>query len=191
MKRIDCRNMACPLPVVTVKRALEEASGGIEVLLDAGAPRENVSRFVASRGYAVEESPEGDGYLLKIGAKPSPDQAPNSASAGSVMLIASDRLGDGPEELGRLLMKNFIMTLLDTDQLPDRIFFANAGVLLTTEGSEVQEALEKLGDRGVEVLSCGMCLDYFNRRKKLVAGEVTNMLTIAEALLGPAKVVRL
>jgi selenium metabolism protein YedF len=108
-----------------------------------------------------------------------------------VLLVSSDRLGDGPEELGRLLMKNFLITLLDVPEPPDRIFFVNAGVLLATAGSEVVEALEKLGNHGVEVFSCGVCLDFFGRREQLAAGAVTNMFTIAESLLAARSVVRL
>ncbi len=110
---------------------------------------------------------------------------------GAVLLVGTDRLGDGPEELGRLLMKNFIITLLDIPAPPDRIFFVNTGVLLATEGSEVVEALEKLGNLGTEVFSCGVCLDFFNRRDKLRVGAVTTMFTIAETLLSARSVVRL
>lgn len=190
MKTVDCRNMACPLPVVSVKRALE-ASGGkpVRVLLDDGAPRENVRRFAEARGYSLEESPLAAGFAIVIGGEGPPDVA--IEGAGGALLIASDRLGEGPEELGRLLMKNFIITLLDLDVLPNRLLFVNSGIFLTTEGSEVLEALEKLGNRGVEVLSCGVCLDFFNRKDKLRAGAVTNMFTIAESLLAGGPVVRL
>ncbi|HEY6006940.1 MAG TPA: sulfurtransferase-like selenium metabolism protein YedF [Geobacteraceae bacterium] len=193
MKIIDCRNMACPLPVVTVKRALEETPGeGVQVLLDEGAPVENVSRFALSRGFAVEERQEGEGSCLIIRPAPTEKDAVAAAKAGpTVLLVAADRIGDGPEELGRLLMKNFLITLLDVAELPDRILFLNTGVFLTTEGSEVLEALEALGNRGVEVLSCGACLDYFHRKEKLAAGTVTNMFTIAESLLQAGSVVRL
>jgi selenium metabolism protein YedF len=193
MKTIDCRNMACPMPVVTVKRALEAAAGeSVQVLLDAGAPRENVTRFAANRGFAVAETAVEGGYALLISGRPTESLAAKPEKGGErVMLIASDRLGNGPEELGRLLMKNFIITLLDVAEAPDRMLFVNTGVFLTTEGSEVIEALEKLGNRGVEVLSCGICLDFFNRREKLVAGSVTNMFTIAESMLRAGSVVRL
>jgi selenium metabolism protein YedF len=193
MKTIDCRNMACPLPVVTVRRALEEAGAeGLRVLVDDGAPRENVSRFAGSRGYTVTEESVDGGFALVIGGSGVPAaQAAAGAKAGrTVMLVASDRLGDGPEELGRLLLKNFIITLLDLEALPDRIFFVNSGVLLTTEGSELLEPLERLGNCGVEVLSCGVCLDFFNRKELLRAGSVTNMFTIAEGLLTAAAVIR-
>jgi selenium metabolism protein YedF len=109
----------------------------------------------------------------------------------AVLLVSSDRLGEGPEELGRLLMKNFLITLLDVPEPPDRIFFVNTGVLLATAGSEVVEALEKLGNHGVEVFSCGVCLDFFGRREQLAAGAITNMFTIAESLLAARSVVRL
>lgn len=107
------------------------------------------------------------------------------------MLITSDRLGNGADELGRLLMKNFIITLLDLERLPDRMLFVNSGALLTTEGSEVLEALDALGNKGVEILTCGVCLDFYHRKDKLMAGSVTNMLTIAESLMEAGTVIRL
>jgi selenium metabolism protein YedF len=196
MKIIDCRNMACPAPVVTTKRALEEAAGeAVRVLVDPGAPRENVTRFAENRGFTVSEAETDGGFALTITASGTVAAEPVRIVAGegrkTVMLVTSDRLGDGPEELGRLLMKNFIITLLDLKEIPDRMLFVNTGVLLTTEGSEVLEALEQLGNRGVEVLSCGVCLDFFHRKEKLVAGTVTNMFTIAESLMGAGSVVRL
>lgn len=193
MKIIDCRNMACPIPVVTVKRALEEAAGErVKVLLDDGPPRENVARFAVNRGFQVEESAAEDGYVLIISGRPTEALSAQTEKKGErVILIGSDRLGDGPEELGRLLMKNFIITLLDVAETPDRMLFVNTGIFLTTEGSEVIEALEKLGNLGVEILSCGVCLDFFHRREKLRAGSITNMFTIAESMLRAGSVVRL
>ena len=178
MKSLDVRGMACPLPVVSVKRALESAQGELQVLLDAGAPRENVKRFAEGRGYRVQEEPVEGGFALTISGAEKREVAAAERSGACVMLIGSDRLGDGPEELGRLLMKNFIITLLDLSELPDRMLFLNTGVLLTAAGSEVIEALEALGNRGVEVLSCGVCLDFFKKKEALAAGAVTNMFTI-------------
>jgi selenium metabolism protein YedF len=188
MKTIDCRNMACPAPVVTTKRALEQASGeALQVLVDDGAPRENVGRFARNRGFIVEEKMCDDGYALTISPTEEAAKVTSPAIGAStgerVLIIGSDRLGEGPEELGRLLMKNFIITLLDLETLPDRILFLNSGVHLTVAGSEVLEALEHLGNRGVEILSCGICLDYFGKKDKLKAGAVTNMFTTAESIL--------
>lgn len=155
MKTIDCRNMACPQPVVTVKRALEENPGeSLTVLVDGGAPRENVSRFAANRGLMVAETPVEGGYSLVLsGNGISPEVGKTNAPVGegkSIILVGSDRLGDGPEELGRLLMKNFMITLLDVKELPDSIFFINTGVLLTTAGSEIVEVLEKLENQAAK-----------------------------------------
>jgi selenium metabolism protein YedF len=194
MKVIDCKNMACPAPVVTTKRALEEAGGEmVQVLVDAGAPRENVTRFARNRGCLVVETEHEGGFALTITPPALPD-APQPLLAGTgqrVLMITSDRIGPGDDELGRLLMKNFIITLLDLAELPDRMLFLNSGVLLTSEGSEVIAALEQLGNRGVEVMSCGICLDYFHKKDKLAAGSVTNMFTIAESLVQAGSVINM
>ena len=190
MKNLDVRGMACPLPVVSVKRELEAGEGELRVLLDDGAPRENVTRFAKGRGFRVTEEALEDGFALVIASEVQHKPAPAKAG-GAVLLIGSDRLGDGPEELGRLLMRNFIMTLVEVAEVPDRMLFVNTGVLLTARGSEVIEALEALGNRGVEVLSCGICLDFFKKKECLAAGGVTNMFTIAESLLQASSVVRL
>ena len=191
MKSLDVRGMACPGPVVSVKRALETAEGELRVLLDDGAPRENVKRFAQGRGYQVQEEPLEGAFAFTITGAQKQTAAVSGRAGAVVMLIGSDRLGDGPEELGRLLMRNFIMTLLELPELPDRMLFINTGVLLTAQGSEVIEVLEALGNRGVEVLSCGICLDFFKKKELLAAGGVTNMFTIAESLLQAGSVVRL
>lgn len=193
MKRIDCRNMACPAPVISVKKALEEL-GELQVLLDNGAPRENVGRFARIRGFLVsEEQDETGGWALTITSNDNTKKTGDSKSLNSdrVMLITTDRLGEGPEELGRLLMKNLIHTLLETSDQPASMVFINSGIFLTTEGSEVLEALEKLQNMGVEVLSCGLCLDFFARKEELRVGGTTNMLSIAEHLLNAPQVIKL
>lgn len=181
------------MPVVTVKKALYEAAGeSLRVLVDDGPPRENVTRFVLNRGYSVEETREDEGYALLVSGNPTEVPGAQVATGrGCVLLVASDRMGDGPDELGRLLMKNFIISLLEVAETPERIFFLNRGIFLTTEGSEVIEALDRLANRGVEVLSCGVCLDFFHAREKLRAGSITNMFTMAESMLRAGSVVRL
>jgi selenium metabolism protein YedF len=193
VKIVDCRNMTCPMPVVTVKRALEDSGGeSLRVLLDDGPPRENVLRFAVNRGLMVEESSDGAGFALEIsGTSVETPSAQVGKRGGSVLLVASDRFGDGPEELGSLLMKNFIISLLEVAETPERIFFLNRGIFLTTEGSEVIEALARLADRGVEIFSCGVCLDFFNVREKLCTGAITNMFTMAESMLAAGAVIRL
>lgn len=194
MKEIDCRGLACPAPVIATKREIEESSGtSFRVLLDKGAARENVLRFCASKGCTVLEELGDDSTALQISctlqSTVRADHANNQSA--SVILIASDRLGNGSDELGRLLMKNFLMTLLELQKQPEKIIFMNSGVLLTTEGSEVSEPLNKLVNSGVEILSCGVCLEYYGVSDKLVAGMATNMYTIAELVLLSGKAIKL
>jgi selenium metabolism protein YedF len=192
METIDCRNQSCPAPVINVKKALQEHRE-IRVLLDAGAPHENVTRFSRNRGCRVSEERDGAGWILTItGAADAVNSASGVTSPGNrVIMITSDRLGDGPEELGRLLMKNFIHTLLETSEFPNRILFLNTGVFLTCDGSDVLEALGKLHGMGVEIFSCGLCLDFFKIKEKLQVGATTNMLATAEYLLSADLVIKL
>jgi selenium metabolism protein YedF len=88
-------------------------------------------------------------------------------------------------------MKNIIHTLLETSELPSRMLFLNTGVFLTCEGSDVREALEKLQGMGVEIFSCGICLEFFKLKDKLRAGAVTNMLVTVESLLTAGLVIKL
>ena len=107
-----------------------------------------------------------------------------------LVYFSSDVIGRGDDELGRLLMRSFIKSLLDTPPLPKRMIFLNSGVKLATEGSLVSEALKEFEARGVEILSCGTCLDYFRLKDKLEAGKVTNMFDIISSLQTFDKVVQ-
>ncbi len=192
MDTLDCRNLSCPAPVIAVKNALLNTRD-LSVRLDDGAPRENVARFARNRGYAVSEERDGAGWLLTISAPADlPLTSPSlEKEVTRVFLVTSDRLGDGPEELGRLLLKNFIHTLLETGTLPSHLLFMNSGVYLTCEGSDMLEALGKLVNMGVEVFSCGLCLDYFGLKEQLKVGTTTNMLTTAEYLLSAGLAIKL
>ena len=153
METIDCRNLACPAPVINVKKALQEHAE-IRVHLDDGTPRENVTRFSRNRGCRVSEERDGPGWILIITAAADTARPVSGAVSQDdrVIMVTSDRIGDGPEELGRLLMKNFVHSLLETGELPSRMLFLNSGVLLACEGSDVLEALGKLHGMGVEIL---------------------------------------
>jgi len=194
MKEIDCRKLACPEPVILTKRMIEQSAGdSFRVILDKGAARENVLRYCTSRGCSVSEVPSDDSTTLTITRQLRTDsiEEPTPNACSPVILISSDRFGSGSDELGKLLIKNFIITLLELSQLPEKILFVNSGVLLTTEGSELLEPLRRLADVGVEILSCGVCLDYYGLREKLAAGMVTNMYTIAESLLSTGNAIKL
>jgi selenium metabolism protein YedF len=183
---LDCRDLSCPAPVIKTKQALESAPGAtLQVTADMGPPRENIIRFAKSRGFSVQEE-ENNGFAV-ITISPATSSVLSATSNNSIstsaILIASERFGVGPDELGKLLIKNLVITLLELPVQPEKIFFINSGVILTTEGSELIEPLTKLNDAGIEILSCGICLDYYGLREKLAVGSITNMYTIAETLM--------
>lgn len=194
MEEIDCRGLACPAPVIQTKKAIEKSAGEpLRVLLDNGAARENVLRFCKSKGYTAAEEIGDDitSLIISCNFQPQPINDLTDKSFTSVVVIASDRLGNGSDELGRLLLKNFIITLIELEKQPEKIIFVNSGVMLSTEGSELLEPLGKLFNTGVEILSCGVCLDYYGIREKLAVGVVTNMYTIAESMLLSGNAIRL
>lgn len=109
---------------------------------------------------------------------------------GAVILIGDDSLGVGDRELGKMLMKAFLNTLFDGEPRPAKLIFINNGVKLTTERSQVLDAIKALEEKGVDILSCGTCLDYYGLRDKLKAGRITKMTDTVNSLLSASKVIR-
>ena len=196
VKEIDNRGLPCPEPVLNTKRAMdelrEEDSTLISIVDNAGA-KENILRYVKNAGgwSAHAEKREG-AYYIRLersgAAEPAPRQeglesAQCIESRPPVFLITTNTLGSGSEELGKILMRSFIATLKEGPVYPERVMLLNTGVYLAVEGSPVLEDLIYLEERGVEVFSCGTCLDYFNLKDKLKVGRVTNMFATVESLL--------
>ena len=106
------------------------------------------------------------------------------------MVVASDRMGEGNDELGKVLIKSFIFAVTQLEQLPKTMLFYNGGATLTTEGSDSLEDLKSLEAQGVEILTCGTCLDYYGLKDKLAVGGVTNMYSIVETMAGAGRIIR-
>ena len=100
------------------------------------------------------------------------------------------RMGTGNDELGKVLIKGFIYAVTQLDTLPKKMLFYNGGATLTTEGSDSIEDLKSLEAQGVEILTCGTCLDYYHLKDKLVVGGVTNMYSIVESMAEAGKIIR-
>ncbi len=103
--------------------------------------------------------------------------------------FTTEILGAGDEDLGRLLMKNFIYSLARGDQAPARLMFMNGGVRLTCTGSPVLDDLRAMHEAGVIVKSCGTCLDFLGLKEELAVGEIGDMAGSAGVLAGDADVV--
>ena len=193
MKQIDCRTWQCPQPVIEVRRAmLAEPQRTLEVLLVDDTAYENISRLAKNSGYSIDEK-SGEGFI-RLTLTPTQlvtqATAKQSISGSTVLVCASDKMGEGDEELGRLLLKNFLITLLDTTKIPDCIYFVNSGVKLVCTGAETVEILEKLACRGIDIASCGLCLEYYKLKERLQVGRITNMLEIADAQLSAGRIIR-
>ncbi|MFY9396946.1 MAG: sulfurtransferase-like selenium metabolism protein YedF [Desulfomonilia bacterium] len=195
-KEVDARGKACPEPVVLTKKALDEANT-IVVIVDNPAAEENVRRFALSRQCRVETEHRGGDTLLFIERQDAspvhehPAARPSPASGPLVVVIGSDRMGSGDDELGSVLMRSFIHTLAEAQEKPEIMIFFNTGVKLAIEGSEVIEDLRGLCDSGVKMLVCGTCLGYFEAKDRLAAGQVSNMYEIAETMLSAGRLVRI
>ena len=193
MKTLDCRAQQCPHPVVETRKTLLAAPGeALTVLVGDDVARENVGRMAASLGFSVQIAPTAGGFALQLAPAADPDRGAAQAPAAgpTVIYIGAEIMGSGSDELGRLLLKNFLITLLDLDSAPDAILFVNAGVKLVCRGAEVCESLEQLACRGTDIAACGLCLDFFGLKQEVAVGRVTNMFDIAQTLTGAGRVVR-
>ena len=194
MKSIDCRGQQCPQPVIqTRKLMLAEPGRVLQVLVDDQVCRDNVARLATTMGYGIDVEETDQMIRLELRPGDKQDKSPAAKAAGGprVLFIGSEQMGSGDPELGRILMKNFIFTLTEADVAPDAIYCVNSGVKLTIKGSEVLEPLEELADRGVDIASCGLCLEYFDAKDSLAVGRVSNMLELVNALEGAGNIIRL
>ena len=112
------------------------------------------------------------------------------ARTDTVVAIAADTMGEGAEELGKTLLKAGVFSLTQQEKLPRTILFYNGGAHLTCEGSPMLEDLKVLEAEGVEILTCGTCLNYYGLTDKLAVGSVTNMYDIVETMTSAGKVIR-
>lgn len=200
-QHIDARGLGCPKPVVLTKKAIDAGDAdAIRVTVDNEIARENVARLAEGLGWSVAVEREGADINLVLtrgeGAAaarsgPATASAPPPGSAPRVVIfVASKLFGVGEEELGRILMRAFVKTLKELDPRPAQAIFANGGVFLTTEGSDLLDDLRELERLGVEIISCGTCLDYHDLVDKLRVGRSSNMYEIASALAGADRVVK-
>jgi selenium metabolism protein YedF len=199
MKVVDCRGLACPVPVLKTKEALESIEKGeILVIVDNRASKENVKRFAQKVGCSVEVEEKGGEFHLKIvkgeGAPQVAEETKEEKREGRkvAVLIASTSVGED-EELGKILIKGFIKTFLNAEPMPKRIILINTAVKLACRGAdeEILGALKELSNKGVEVICCATCLNYFNLLDELEVGVASNAYEVVQALVNSDSVIRL
>lgn len=203
IQKLDCRGLACPGPVVACGRIVrQEAPAALRVLVDNAAAVENVSRFLRANGYTVE-SAQTEAHLWHVDAArhadapataPSAPQAPAAAvpSAGgkTLVLITTETLGRGDDDLGAKLMDNFLSTLPELGDNLWRVILLNGGVKLAARPGKALDSLRTLETAGVDILVCGTCLDFYQLLDAKAVGQTTNMLDVVSSLALADKVIR-
>ena len=201
IKTLDMRGQPCPIPVVNAKKALAEQNvKGVKLLVDNIVAVQNLEKMAKGSGCGF--SYEGEGLSFKVNIVKGADSsqffnAPfvpqttvkndnpggdSSPARGPVVLISSDNMGRGAEELGRLLVKGFIFSLTQLDPPPEAIIFLNSGVRLAVEGANTVPDLKELEDKGSAVYVCGTCANYYQLTDSIAVGSIIDMMFITGKL---------
>lgn len=196
---------ACPIPVVKTKNAIKEMGsegGSVETLVDNEIAVQNLTKMANQKGYPVRsEKLEQNRYrvIMTIGETTAeeksqkPDETvciPDRRTDNTVVVISSSCMGEGDDALGAVLMKGFLYAISQQDELPETILFYNGGAKLTCEDAPTLEDLKSMEAQGVEILTCGTCLNHYGLSGKLQVGTVTNMYVIAEKMTQASRIVK-
>ena len=195
MIQVNAMGDACPIPVVKTKNAIRDLNGAgtVETLVDNEIAVQNLQKMAKQKGYGVKAEKLGEHQFkvtMTIGegdAMPEQNEPESclvkpAGEKNTVVVIRRAQMGDGSEELGKALLKGFLYALSQQDVLPKTILFYNGGAAITCEGSASLEDLKNLEAMGVEILTCGTCLNFYSLTEKLKVGEVTNMYSIVEKM---------
>ena len=197
MIKVNAIGDACPIPVVKTKNAIRElgGSGVVEVSVDNEIAVQNLLKMAKQKEYEASfEKKSNTEYIVTVNvnggeaseAKPVTKTTVKSDEIKlkeTIVVIDSDKMGDGDEEFSKTLLKGFIYALSSQDIPPAKILFYNTGVRITTEGSASIEDLKVLENAGAKIYSCGACLNNYGLTEKLLVGEVTNMYDIVSYLM--------
>ncbi|MDO4976930.1 MAG: sulfurtransferase-like selenium metabolism protein YedF [Eubacteriales bacterium] len=197
-KFVDAMGDACPIPVVKTKNAIKElgAEGGsVETLVDNEIAVQNLTKMANQKGYGVSsEKLEEQKYkvTMVIGGTETVETVekeepvvciPDARKKNTLVVISSDCMGEGDPKLGEALMKSFIYALTEQDELPACMLFYNGGAKVSCKEGPIMEDLKSLEAQGVEILTCGTCLNHYGLSEELKVGGVTNMYVIVEKMM--------
>lgn len=191
---IDARGLACPKPVIETKKAIESInSGKVKVIVDNYIAKENIIKLSRSMNLEFNILKDEDSFIeieiIKGEFLENITEEKSNDIENSCVFISSDKIGEGDIELGKILMKGFVYTLTETKPYPKYIILVNSGVNLSTGNEDTIENLKKLENFGVEIVSCGTCLDFYNLKESLKVGRVSNMYDILEIMKNTDKTI--
>ena len=146
-KTVNAMGDVCPVPLVKAKNAIAElaGSGKVEVLVDNEIAVQNLEKMAQQKGYGflVKEKKEKEYHVEFTVSETEPAETEEktvclvpAAKKTKLVVLSADHMGEGAEELGKILMKSFLYALTQQDELPDTILCYNGGAKLTCEGSE-------------------------------------------------------
>jgi len=201
---LDARGKNCPIPVIETQKLLGKLQTGdiLEVAVDNQIAVQNLTKMAKQKKlpFAAETLSESH-YIVTFTMSDNEETIPDANSGGAicapgvpennvVVALASDEMGIGDEKLGHILMKGFVYALTEREQLPQTVLLYNRGAFLSVEGSQSLADLKLLESQGVEILTCGTCLNHFGLTDKLGVGSATNMYSIAEKMMQASLLVK-
>lgn len=188
MQIIDTKGKLCPAPLILTKRAIKNAQIGSKftVLCDNDTAKNNLMTYLSELGFAPVCTVVDD--IFNIEFKFSQTETKNvnigdyCSSNGYSIVLKNRLMGDGDPNLGAMLMKAFVNSLVDCEILPKNIVIYNEGVFLALSDEDTAETLVKLSDKGVNIVVCGTCVDFYDVKSRLAVGTISNMYKITEIL---------
>jgi len=202
MKILDVKGKSCPMPLIETKRALKEVGNNqaLKIIIDSENAVKNVTHYLEDNNMPVSTVKVGNTWEISVnkGEEDIENTVPEAYCTTSddkdnnyIVVYSKDRIGEGSDDLGNALVGAMLNTIKEMDTLPQKIIFINSGINLVVNGSFVIPQLKDLEKRGVDMISCGTCLDYFDKNEELAVGRVSNMMEIMEAMLNTGKVINL
>lgn len=200
MQTVNGKGLLCPQPLILTRKALKNCLPGetLKIECDNKTAFQNIMTYLKDQ-LLIPEGTERDEifYITVVNQPVRASEAEDSfsinpaiCSSSYVVVVSSDRMGEGDPQLGMILMKGFINALIEQPVLPTHLIFYNAGVLLTTGDSGVINSLKSLEDSGIEILVCGTCVDFYDIKVQRAVGKISNMFTITETMAKSGHVVK-
>ena len=203
MRIVDTKGLKCPVPIIETKKALKSSAAGetFELLTDNKTAFSNISRFLNDNRIKFSVIENNEVWTFSITneqgteIKTSPEEycelpAEEKTTRNFSVVISSEIMGQGDDELGRRLMKSFFTALSCLDNLPAAIMFYNSGVKLTIDDSPVIDIIHEIENKGVEVLICGTCVEHFKLGEKIHIGQISDMYMITQKLSETGNIIR-
>ena len=205
MTTIDAMGKPCPIPVIETKKILAKPDeDSVLVKVDNIVAVQNLEKMAKGYAYGFSYVERGKGsfdvLISKNGKSPPGAEAIDDVAVTVqdgglpgklVVAIGRDTMGDGAEELGKILIKGFIYSLTELSTPPDSLLFFNSGAYLTSDGSSTVDDLKRLEAKGTEIFSCGTCINFYGLQDRLAVGTIADMYKITQKLASAGNIINI